>query len=53
MYKDSFDLVFNAEDDSYYIVVDEKIQKVVDELKALPHDVLIRYLTLVRSHRQP
>ena len=45
MHKDSFDLVFNAEDDCYYIVVDEKIQKVVDELKALPHDVLIRYLT--------
>ena len=45
MYKDSFDLVFNAEDDCFYIVVDEKIQKVVDELKALPHDVLIRYLT--------
>ena len=26
-------------------VVDKKIQKVVEELKALPHDVLIRYLT--------
>ena len=26
-------------------VVDKKIQKVVEELKALTHDVLIRYLT--------
>ena len=27
------------------MVEDKKIQKVVVELKALPHDVLIRYLT--------
>ena len=27
------------------MVVDKKIQKVVEELKALPHEVLIRYLT--------
>lgn len=31
--------------DYYDLVVDKKIQKVVEELKALPHDVLIRYLT--------
>ena len=42
MHKDSFDFVYNAEGD---LVVDKKIQKVVEELKALPHDVLIRYLT--------
>ena len=45
MYKDSFDFVYNAEGDYYDLVVDKKIQKVVEELKALPHDVLIRYLT--------
>ena len=45
MHKDSFDFVYNAEGDYYDLVVDKKIQKVVDELKALPHDVLIRYLT--------
>ena len=42
MHKDSFDFVYNAEGDYYDLVVDKKIQK---ELKALPHDVLIRYLT--------
>lgn len=42
MHKDSFDFVYNAEGD---LVVDKKIQKVVEELKALTHDVLIRYLT--------
>ena len=31
--------------DYYDLVVDKKIQKVVEELKALPYDVLIRYLT--------
>ena len=46
MHKDSFDFVYNAEGDYYDLVVDKKIQKVVEELKALPHDVLIRYLTL-------
>ena len=45
MYKDPFDFVYNAEGDYYDLVVDKKIQKVVEELKALPHDVLIRYLT--------
>ena len=45
MYKDSFDFIYNAEGDYYDLVVDKKIQKVVEELKALPHDVLIRYLT--------
>ena len=45
MYKDSFDFIYNAEGDYYDLVVDKKIQKVVEDLKALPHDVLIRYLT--------
>ena len=45
MHKDSFDFVYNAEDDYYDLVVDKKIQKVVEELKALTHDVLIHYLT--------
>ena len=45
MHKDSFDFVYNTEGDYYDLVVDKKIQKVVEELKALPHDVLIRYLT--------
>lgn len=40
-----FDFVYNAEGDYYDLVVDKKIQKVVEELKALPHEVLIRYLT--------
>ena len=44
MHKDSFDFVHNAEGDYYDLVVDKKIQKVVEELKALPHDVLIHYL---------
>ena len=45
MHKDSFDFIYNAEDDYYDLVVDKKIQKVVEELKALPHEVLIRYQT--------
>ena len=45
MHKDSFDFVYNAEGVYYDLVVDKKIQKVVEELKALPHDVQIRYLT--------
>ena len=45
MYKDSFDFIYNAEGDYYDLVVDKKIQKVVEDLKALPHDVLFRYLT--------
>ena len=45
MHKDSFDFVYNAEGDYYDLVVDKKIQKAVEELKTLPHDVLIRYLT--------
>ena len=45
MHKDSFVFVYNAEGDYYDLVVDKKIQKVVEELKALPHDVLIRYMT--------
>ena len=39
LHKDSFDFVYNAEGDYYDLVVDKKIQKVVEELKALPHDV--------------
>lgn len=54
MHKDSFDFVYNVEGDYYDFDVDKKIQKVVEELKVLPHGVLIRYLDLlVRSHRQP
>lgn len=45
MHKDPFDFVYNAEGDYYDLVVDKKIQKVAEELKALPHEVLIRYLT--------
>ena len=45
MHNDSFDFVYTAEGDYYDLVVDKKIQKVVEELKALPHDVLNRYLT--------
>ena len=45
MHKESFDFIYNAEGDYYDLVVDKQIQKVVEELKALPHDVLIRYLT--------
>lgn len=45
MHKDSFDFVYNTDGDYYDLVVDKKIQKVVEELKALPHGVLIRYLT--------
>ena len=47
MHKDSFDFVYNAEGDYYDLVVDKKIQKVVEELKALPHGVLIRYLEVI------
>lgn len=45
MHKDSFDFVYNADGDYYDLVVNKIIQKVVEELKALTHDVLIRYLT--------
>lgn len=45
MYKDPFEFVYNPEVDGYDLVVDKKIQQVVDELRALPHDVLIRYMT--------
>lgn len=38
MNKDAFDFIYNAEADCYDLVVDKKIQKVVEELKALPHD---------------
>lgn len=42
MHKDSFDFVYNAEGDYYDLVVDKKIQKVVEELKALPHEVQLK-----------
>lgn len=45
MHKDSFDSIYNAEGDYYDLVVDKKMQKVVEELKVFSHDVLIRYLT--------
>lgn len=38
MHKDSFDFVYNAEGDYYDLVVDKKIQKVVEEQMALPHN---------------
>ena len=47
MHKDSFDFVYNAEGDYYDLVVDKKIQKVVEKLKVLSHDVLIRYLEVI------
>lgn len=47
MHKDSFDFFYNAEGDYYDFVVDKKIQKVVEEQKALSHDVLIRYLEVI------
>ena len=42
MYNEPFDFVYNAEGDYYDLVVDKKIQKVVEELKALPHDVQMK-----------
>ena len=44
MHNEPFDFIYNAVGDYYDLVVDKKIQKVVEDLKALPHDVLIRYL---------
>ena len=38
-------MIVEDKGDYYDLFVDKKIQKVVEELKALPHDVLIRYLT--------
>ena len=38
-------MIVEDKGDYYDLVVDKKIQKVVEELKALHHDVLIRYLT--------
>lgn len=55
MYYDPFEFKYSPEGDYYDLVVDKKIQKVVDELCELPHDELIRYLTywnaLVDSRR--
>lgn len=45
MYNDPFEFEYNPEGDYYDLVVDKKIQKLVDELCELPHDKLIRYLT--------
>ena len=45
MCEEPFDFIYNAEEDCYDLVVDRKIQAVVDELSALSHEVLVRYLT--------
>ena len=45
MYHDTFEFKYNPEGGYYDLVIDKKIQQLVDELKELPHDVLIRYLT--------
>ena len=45
MYHDTFEFKYNPEGAYYDLVIDKKIQQLVDELKELPHDVLIRYLT--------
>ena len=45
MWNNPFEFKYDAKGDYYDIVVDKKIQAVVDELKQLPHDVLIRYMT--------
>lgn len=45
MYYNSFEFEYSPEDDSYELVLDKKIQKLVDELCELPHGQLIRYLT--------
>ena len=37
MHKDSFDFIYNAEGDYCDLVVDKKIQKVVEEQKVLSH----------------
>lgn len=50
MHKDSFDFVYNAEGDYYDLVVDKKIQKVVEELKVSLRTNPLPDL-LVRSHR--
>ena len=53
MHKDSLDFAYNAEGDYYDLVVDKKIQRVVEELKALHHDVLIRHLTYWSGGSEP
>lgn len=45
MFHSSFDICYNPEGDYHDLIVDKKIQQLVYELTALPHDVLIRYLT--------
>ena len=45
MFHPTFNFQYNPEGDYYDLVLDKNIQQFVDELKALPHDVLIRYLT--------
>ena len=42
MYHDTFEFKYNPEGGYYDLVIDKKIQQLVDELKELPHDVLIR-----------
>lgn len=45
MFHDTFDFRYDPEGDYYDLVVDKKIQQLVDDLCELPHDQLIRYLT--------
>ena len=45
MWYNPFEFKYDAKGDCYDIVVDKKIQVVVDELIQQPHEVLIRYMT--------
>ena len=45
MFHSTFDFRYNPEGDYHDLIVDKKIQQLVDELTSLPQDVLIRYLT--------
>ena len=45
MYHDTLEFKYNPEGGYYDLVINKKIQQLVGELKKLPHDVLIRYLS--------
>ncbi len=45
MYNEPFEFKYTPQGYYYDLVVDKKIEAVVDELKQLPHEVLIRYMT--------
>ena len=45
MWDNPFEFKYDAKGDYYDIVVDKKIQAEVDELKKIPHEVLIHYKT--------